>query len=103
MPNMKSVPEVKVAILDDGINPEKVRYRVAGGMSFPVYNENMGDFFAGGGRQGNLVANLISSLWPKAHLYIARIDEHMEAKSINKFSIRSVIQVSSLMVSMRLN
>jgi hypothetical protein len=91
--------DIKVAIIDDGIDAENGRLRIASGMTFSSLDSNIGEFFVGGKGQGNLLATVISSICPTAKLYIARVEHYFGAQGHPKVILYSTIKVSCLFES----
>jgi hypothetical protein len=69
------MPKIKVALIDDEIQPEKIPFRVACGRSFsPNENEDdLDNYYADAGPHGTIMAQQIHRICPEANLYIARI------------------------------
>lgn len=68
------IPSVKVALIDDGIIPEKTTFRVYKGGTFDEMGGNgVGDYFVDAGPHGTVMGRLITMMCPNVHLYVARI------------------------------
>ncbi|KAH0537653.1 hypothetical protein FGG08_005566 [Glutinoglossum americanum] len=65
--------DVKVAVIDDGINSRKLPFKVSDGKSFCESSEDCDDYFVNPGPHGTTMANLIHDICPGVKLYIARI------------------------------
>ena len=69
--------EVKIAIIDDGVNIEQIpdaHIRIASGMSFHSEYIRGGHHFPSSFGHGTRMADCVLQIFPKAKLYIARIE-----------------------------
>ncbi|KAL4881677.1 hypothetical protein BJY04DRAFT_218119 [Aspergillus karnatakaensis] len=67
-------PIVKVALIDDGIDPEKTRFRVQEGRTFDENGDTgLDHYYVDPGRHGTIMGRLISKMCPDVHLYVARL------------------------------
>jgi hypothetical protein len=67
-------PIVKVALIDDGIDPEKTRFRVQEGRTFDENGDTgLDNYYVDPGHHGTIMGRLISKMCPKVHLYVARL------------------------------
>ena len=93
--NKISTPTIRVAIIDDGIDPENGSIQIGDGKTFAAdRDDSLGEFFVGCRGQGNLIASVINRVIPKALLYIARVQEHIEPNGSSQFSVLAATEVS---------
>lgn len=68
------LPCVKVALIDDGIDPEKTRFKVHEGRTFDETGDTgLDNYYVDHGRHGTVMGRLISMMCPNVQLYVARI------------------------------
>ena len=96
-------PEIKVAIIDDGIDDTLAifRERIAGGKSFlkrPDRPDRTIDYWVRPGGHGTQMAKLVCQIFPYARLYIIRLNEGEGEKGERQIKIESAIKVSFLPV-----
>ena len=96
--HFKDKPEVKVAIIDDGIDESHpdLQERIAGGKSFlkrPDKPDRMIDYWVSPGGHGTQMAKLICQVFPCARLYVIRLDEGVGEKGERQIKIDSAIKV----------
>jgi hypothetical protein len=96
IPRDSSKTDIKVVVIDDGIDLETLDIAIASGKTFASPENNTGDFFVGSGAQGTLVASVINRLLPEARLYIARIEEYTSKGNELQISSTSLIDVSNI-------
>ena len=94
-------PDVKVAIIDDGIDDSHpdLRERIAGGKSFlkrPDRQDRTIDYWVRPGGHGTQMAKLVCQVFPCARLYIIRLDEGAGEKGERQIKIDSAIKVCFL-------
>ncbi|KAK5989096.1 Subtilisin DY-like protein [Cladobotryum mycophilum] len=66
--------KVKVALIDDGIDPVKMRFKVADGRSFSEDEHASHDnYYVEAGPHGTVMASLINKMCPMVELYVAKI------------------------------
>ena len=90
--------EVKVGIIDDGIDDRLAifRERIAGGKSFlkrPDRPDRTIDYWVRPGGHGTHMAKLVCQIFPFAKLYIIRLDEGVGEKDERQIKIDSAIKV----------
>jgi hypothetical protein len=67
-------PIVKVALIDDGIDPEKTMFRVQKGRTFYENGDTgLDNYYVDPGHHGTIMGRLISKICPEVHLYVARL------------------------------
>src|SRR5277367_3651811 len=70
---------VKVAVIDDGVNPRKLGYKgsLKGGWppDRPSLHGDLSTFYSSTEGHGTKMANLIQSVCPYVHLYVAKLDK----------------------------
>jgi Subtilase family len=74
------IPEIKVAIIDDGVDPKHptLQGHIADGKSFRKrmdIPERMVDYWVNPGGHGTVMADLVCRICPAVRLYIIRLDE----------------------------
>ena len=94
-------PEVRVAIIDDGIDDRLAifRGRIAKGKSFlrrPDRSDRPIDYYVRPGGHGTQMAKLICQIFPYAMLYIIRLDECIGEKEERQIEIDSATKVCLL-------
>ncbi len=98
-----SPPEVRIGIIDDGIDDRlKIfRERIAGGKSFLKRSDKPDrtiDYWVRPGGHGTQMAKLVCQIFPYARLYIIRLDEREGEKGERQITIDSAIKVCFLPV-----
>lgn len=67
-------PTVKVALIDDGIDPEKTRFRVKEGRTFDENGDTgLDNYYVDPGRHGTIMGRFITQMCPDVQLYVARL------------------------------
>jgi hypothetical protein len=67
-------PIVEVALIDDGIDPEKTRFRVQEGRTFDENGDTgLDNYYVDPGYHGTIMGRLVSKMCPEVHLYAARL------------------------------
>ncbi|KAJ5692998.1 hypothetical protein N7462_002421 [Penicillium macrosclerotiorum] len=67
-------PIVRVALIDDGIDPEKTNFRVHEGRTFDEMGDTgLDNYYVDPGQHGTIMGRLISKMCPNVHLYVARL------------------------------
>ena len=94
-------PEVRVAIIDDGIDDRLAifRGRIARGKSFlrrPDRSDRPIDYYVRPGGHGTHMAKLVCQIFPYAMLYIIRLDEYIGEKKERQIDIDSATKVCLL-------
>lgn len=94
-------PEVRVAIIDDGIDDKLAifRGRIAKGKSFlrrPDRSDRQIDYYVRPGGHGTQMAKLICQIFPFAMLYIIRLDECIGENEERQIEIGSATKVCPL-------
>ena len=65
---------VKVALIDDGIDPEKTTFKVTEGRTFNEDGDTgLDNYYVDPGRHGTIMGRLITKICPNVHLYVARL------------------------------
>lgn len=94
-------PEVKVAIIDDGIDDKLAIFwgRIAKGKSFlrrPDGSDRPIDYYVRPGGHGTQMAKLICQIFPFAMLYIIRLDECIGENEERQIKIDSATKLCVL-------
>ncbi|KAL2862237.1 peptidase S8/S53 domain-containing protein [Aspergillus lucknowensis] len=83
--NERVKDEIKVAVIDDGINgfDKRIADRIDPGVSFCRYSDAnlMNAYFVPSGGHGTTMSSLICRVFPKAKLLIARLDEYRQPET----------------------
>jgi len=65
---------VKVALIDDGIDPVEMKFKVVDGKSFSADDDASEDnYYVEAGPHGTVMANLIFKMCPMVEFYMAKI------------------------------
>jgi subtilisin family serine protease len=96
-------PEVKIAVLDDGIDALHKRFEgsIAGGISFcewrreGVETDGMKSHCFSSTGHGTEMADRIRQVFPKAKLYIARLDVKSGEKRTPEITAKSAVKVGT--------
>jgi hypothetical protein len=94
--NLTHKPEVKVALIDDGVEVSKGEYSIATGKDFyEVGAWNAKHYFVAPGGHGTVMARLIGAICPAAKLYVARLHDVSGGRE-RAFTTKSAIKVGIL-------
>lgn len=76
---------VRVAVIDDGVNPSELTSKGSVKEGWPPDNltqhGNVGTFYNSADGHGTVMANLIGSICPYVHLYVAKLEKSTTAYS----------------------
>ncbi|KAL4960196.1 uncharacterized protein BDV14DRAFT_183134 [Aspergillus stella-maris] len=97
-------PTVRVALIDDGIDPEKTRFRVQEGRTFDENGDTgLDNYYVDPGHHGTIMGRLISKMCPDVHLYVARLKKApgseispVAAKEAVNWALRKNVDIISM-------
>jgi hypothetical protein len=90
----KIEPDVRVALIDDGVDSRRNDIEVVKGVSFcQMGTRDLRDFFVAPGVHGTRMACLIRELCPRVKLYVARLHEYTPYSREATFDAASAVEV----------
>lgn len=88
-------PDVRVALIDDGVDARRQDIEVIKGTSFcEQTGSHFRDFFVAPGGHGTKMAAFIRRICPPVKLYVARLHDYESESGVNRFTARSAVEVS---------
>lgn len=88
--------EIKVALIDDGINIKELQHSPAGGRSFCSRGEDgnlNAPFYESSGGHGTVMASQIYRICPRTQLYVFKLEDNLSQNGVRQINPRSAAQV----------
>lgn len=92
------VEPITIALIDDGvdINEQSLHAKIIGGRSFcqrDTHQNLSKPYYVTSGGHGTVMASLICRVFPKAQLYVVKLDEHISENMKRQITAKSAAKV----------
>ena len=87
---------IQVALIDDGINFDKLEYNPIGGRSFCTRDTDQNlnfPYYKSSTGHGSIMASQIYRICPRTQLYVLKLEDHVSKSSTRQITARSAAQV----------
>ena len=87
---------IQVALIDDGINFDKLEYNPIGGRSFCTRDTDQNlnfPYYKSSTGHGSIMASQIYRICPRTQLYVLKLEDHVSKSSMRQITAKSAAQV----------